>query len=228
MKKQLLFVCNFKIEIGTKKFSNLILCPNFCNIKDFLPLKNNTIDIGSQNVSEFEKGAHTGEISANMLKSIGLKYCIVGNSERKHFNFETLSQTNEKIKRLLENDIIPIICVGEEIVTRNSSLSQTDYAKKFVVSELKELLKDIDVNKVIVAYEPVWAIGSGQVPTNEHIENVLKEIKNFADIKTTLYGGSFNEKNFEDISQIDSVDGALIGGASLEPKKIVYMLKTLN
>lgn len=125
MKRNFLFACNFKMNIvalndykkamGNGKFNNVLLCPNFCDIEKFSALKqSNGVLIGAQNVSEYFDGAHTGEVSAQMLKNAGADFCIVGHSERKKFNIETLSQTNLKVSKLINAGITPIICVGEE------------------------------------------------------------------------------------------------------------------
>ena len=233
MKKNFLFACNFKMNSVELKdyqnamksgtFSNVLLCPNFCDIKEFCALKNsNSVLIGAQNVSEFESGAHTGEISALMIKNAGADFCIVGHSERKQNNFETLSQINNKIKRLIECGVTPIVCTGEDI------FKNAEFASKFVLSELNEMLNGVDISKVIVAYEPVWAIGSGKVPSTEHIETVIGAIKKYAGAEFVLYGGSFNESNFKEIVNIECVDGALIGGASLKPLNIVEMATRLS
>lgn len=236
--KKFLFACNFKMNsvsvkeykkaMGSDDYSNVILCPNFCDLYQFAKLKkSNKIFLGAQNVSEFDDGAHTGETSANMLKNASVDFCIVGHSERKKYNFEILSQINLKIKKLVEVGITPIVCVGEEL-NNNETVSQTEYAKRYVLMELNEVLKDIDISKVIVAYEPIWAIGTGKVADNQHIKQVVDAIKKYAGIEFVLYGGSFGEKNYEQIAKIDSVDGALIGGASLRPELICKMKKRLE
>lgn len=236
--KKFLFACNFKMNIvsvedyksamGNGDYSNVILCPNFCDLHQFAELKkSNKIFLGAQNVSEFDDGAYTGEISADMLKSALVDFCIVGHSERKKYNFETLSQTNLKIKKLMQVGITPIVCVGEEL-NNSETMSQTEYAKRYVLLELKEVLKDTDISKVIVAYEPIWAIGTGKVAGTEHIKEVIGAIKKYAGVEFVLYGGSFGENNFEQIAKIDSVDGALIGGASLKPELICKMKKKLE
>ena len=238
MKKRFLFVCNFKMNLVDVKlykkamqkedYSNVILCPNFCNLLQYCQLKKiNKIFLGAQNVSEFENGAHTGEVSAEMLKSCGVDFCIIGHSERKQNNFETLSQINAKAKRLIEHYITPIICVGEELY-EHDNMSQTEYAKRFVLTELNAILKDVDLDKVVIAYEPIWAIGTGKVATVEHIGDVVSCIKKYTTVKTVLYGGSFGENNFESIAEIECVDGALIGGASLKPELICKMKKVLE
>ena len=232
MNKKFLFVCNFKMNsldvmeyvkaIADESFNNLVLCPNFCDIKDYTILKRNGIMLGAQNVSEYSGGAYTGEVSASILKESSVDFCIVGHSERKKYMFETLSQTNQKVKRLIESGITPIICVGED------TYKGEEFASRFVLMELNEVLKDIDISKVIVAYEPIWAIGTGNVPTVKHIEFVISAIKKYAGVNMCLYGGSFGENNYKEISSIECIDGALIGGASLKPPVIIKMANDLN
>lgn len=233
MKRNFLFVCNFKMNIvslvsyqkviGNDRFSNIVLCPNFCDIEKFCALKQSSgIMIGAQNVSEYFNGAHTGEVSATMLKSAGADFCIVGHSERKQNNFETLSQTNLKVKSLINAGLTPIICVGEDL------LKDEEFATRYVLNELNQILQDVDISKVIVAYEPIWAIGTGKVPSTQHIKTVVSTIKQYTGIEFVLYGGSFNESNFGQIISIDCVDGALIGGASLKPDLIVNMVKKID
>ena len=215
-------VMEYVNAIGDDHIDNLVLCPNFCDIKDYVILKRNGVMLGAQNVSEFSGGAYTGEVSASMLKESGVDFCIVGHSERKKYMFETLSQTNQKAKRLLDAGITPIICVGEDIEKGD------DFAVRFVLMELNEVLKDIDNSKVVVAYEPIWAIGTGKVPSNSHIQNVISAIKKYTGVEVCLYGGSFGENNYKEISSLACVDGALIGGASLKPNLIVKIKKDLR
>jgi len=230
MKRKFLFVCNFKMNTVKKAeykkalqkdvYNNLVLCPNFCDLKEYSSFKkSNSVMLGAQNVSEYANGAHTGEVSASMLKNAGADFCIVGHSERKQNNYETLSQINLKIKMLIDNNITPIVCTGESVAR------DEEYAVRFVLSELNEMLKDVDLNKVIVAYEPIWAIGSGKVASVKHIKSVITTVKQYTGISFVLYGGSFNQSNYQDITDIDCVDGALIGGASLKPDVIVQMIQ---
>ena len=231
--KDFLFVCNFKMNsvpkelyeraLGQNQFENLILCPSACELKDYASLKNsNKVKLGAQDASRFAGGAHTGEISADMLKNCGVEFCIVGHSERKRFDFETLDITNQKILQLQNVGIVPIVCVGEDI------LKGEEFATRFVLAELAEVLKNANLSNLIVAYEPIWAIGSGKIPSASHINAVAEAIKKYCGIKTVLYGGSFGEQNFEEIAGIKSIDGALIGGASLKPQAVCKMILSLQ
>ena len=152
--KSFLLVCNLKMNFVDAKqykkamanddFANVVVCPNFCDLKDFSKLKkSNKIMLGAQNVCEFENGAHTGEVSAEMLSNCGVQFCIVGHSERIKYNIETLSQTNQKIKRLIANNITPIVCVGEDLFNRGvclpSDTKMTIEQQNRVIKIIKDL-----------------------------------------------------------------------------------------
>lgn len=240
MKKDFKFVCNFKMNtvkraeysraISKVNCSNLVLCPNFCDIKNFGGLtKKYGVSVGAQNVAEEVKGAWTGEVSAEMLANVGVKYCIVGHSERKLHFFEKMSQINKKAKQLLSYGITPIICVGEDIKKQTfNETVQTDFAKRYVESELQMILKGINAQMVIIAYEPIWAIGTGEQPSKNHISSVIHHIKKTSKCKTVLYGGSVKLSNCQELFSISNIDGLLIGGESLKPKNIAKMIDMAN
>jgi len=203
------------------KLDNVIICPSFLYINDY-----SEFNCGAQNVSIHDNGAYTGEVSAQQLKSMGVKYCIVGHSERRQYQKETDSEINQKIIKLLENDITPILCIGETL-----SDKQQDLSVQIVEKELTEDLKNLSptmVEKIIIAYEPIWAISSNQgLPiSNDDIIAMVNEIKRIisASYHTTnvkvLYGGSVSDKNIANLEEITSIDGYLIGGAST--KKEVF------
>lgn len=196
--------------------STLILCPTYLNI----PLVDGLL-LGSQNVSKTDDGAFTGEISARELKSYGVKYSIVGHSERREYQKETNEDIKEKIVRLIENDITPILCIGESKLERDNNTY-----KEVLIKELSILE---DVNKdIIIAYEPIWSIGTGVIPTNEEIIEVFKLIKSICPNDKVLYGGSANNDNIDTLKQIDLIDGYLLGGLSLKPDKLGEFLDKLN
>ena len=196
--------------------STLILCPTYLNI----PLVDGIL-LGSQNVSKTDDGAFTGEISARELKSYGVKYSIVGHSERREYQKETNEDIKEKIVRLIENDITPILCIGESKLERDNNTY-----KEVLIKELSILE---DVNKdIIIAYEPIWSIGTGVIPTNEEIIEVFKLIKFICPNDKVLYGGSANNDNIDTLKQIELIDGYLLGGLSLKPDKLGEFLDKLN
>ena len=194
----------------------LILCPTFLNIGLV-----DGILLGSQNVSKFDDGAYTGEISANELKSYNVKYSIVGHSERRSYQKETNEDIKGKLIKLIENDITPILCIGESKEERQNN------TYKEVLKEELSILEDIDKD-IIIAYEPIWSIGTGIIPTNEEIIEVFNFIKSICPNDKILYGGSANNDNIDTLKQIDLIDGYLLGGLSLKPDKLEEFLNKLN
>lgn len=204
--------------------NNIIICPSSIYIERF---KTTNFLLGSQNISNYPSGSSTGELSAEQLKSVGIKFAIVGHSERRQTQHETNEEINIKIKQLLKYDITPILCVGESKINRESKKY-----KEVILTEINEALNDLStdsVDKIIIAYEPIWSIGTGIIPTNEQIDEMSKYIKEIikkdynCDMKV-LYGGSVNDNNVGTLNKITSVDGYLIGGASTkieEFKKII-------
>lgn len=181
--------------------------------------------IGAQNLHQSEKGAFTGEISAEMLKEVGASAVIIGHSERRQFFAETNQTINEKIKTALANGFVVVFCVGETLEEREKGKT-----KIVLQRQITEGLEGIDrPQNVVVAYEPVWAIGTGKTATIKMIEETHTLIANetkklFNKNVPVLYGGSVNEKNFEAIVQANGVDGALVGGASLSAEKFAQMV----
>ena len=209
-----------KLSTITSKHT-IVLCPSSIYLSKFY-LKN--ILLGSQNVSSYFEGSYTGEVAASQLKNLGVSYCIVGHSERRKYQRESNQDINRKISMLLDNDIRPILCVGE-----NSNEKEFNLTLIKVINELKECLKDIDdVSKIIIAYEPLWAIGTGETPTKEEIDNVLKKIKEYYPKNIVVYGGSLNSKNIEDINKSTYVDGYLLGGLSLKTEELKEFIEKLD
>jgi len=179
---------------------------------------------GGQDVSKHEKGAYTGEISADMLVDVGAKYCIVGHSERREYHNESDSLINEKAKALLAKGITPIICVGESLEQREKDLTM-----EYIAYQVCAALSGIDgtqVRRCVIAYEPIWAIGTGKTATAEQAEEVCAAIRGVvrklygarsARAVSILYGGSMNAKNAAELLSMPDIDGGLIGGASLKP-----------
>ena len=190
---------------------------------------------GGQDVSKYEKGAYTGEVSAAQLADIVAKYCIVGHSERRQYHGEDDMLINAKVKALLEKGIIPIICVGESLEQR-----EMDLTMEYVAYQVKAALSGVDASQLrrcIIAYEPIWAIGTGKTATAEQAEEVCQGIRAVvrgiygarpARAVSILYGGSMNAKNaFELLAQPD-IDGGLIGGASLKPVDFSEIVKATD
>ena len=212
----------------------LIICPPFPYLEMGTDLTDDQkIGVGAQNVSDHSLGAYTGEVSALMLNSMDVEYCIVGHSERRKYFEESSALLKDKIERLLENDISPIFCCGEQLEERES-LKEYDVVKAQIFEALFHLNKD-EIQNVIIAYEPVWAIGTGLTATPEEAEqmhsfirNLLEEKfgKNIAENISILYGGSCNANNAREIFSKPNVDGGLIGGASLNANDFYKIYKS--
>ncbi len=198
-----------------KKNSLVVVFPS--NV--YLPMyEDNEVRLGSQNVSKYDLGSHTGEVCASQLKSLGVEYSIVGHSERRR-DGESDNDINEKIKRLVDSNIKIVLCVGETIDERKS-----DNFVDVVIGQIKRALEgiEIDYNNLIVAYEPIWAIGTGKVPTSFDIEKMAVAIKNTIPVKV-LYGGSVDDENIESVLS-SSIDGFLLGKSSLDVLKLKRMI----
>ena len=190
------------------------------------------VAVGGQDVSKYEKGAYTGEVSAAQLADIGAKYCIVGHSERRQYHGESDMLVNEKTKALLEKGITPIICVGESLEQR-----EMDLTMEYVAYQVKTALSGIDATALrhcVIAYEPIWAIGTGKTATAEQAQEVCEGIRAVirkiygarpARAVSILYGGSMNAKTAYELLAQPDIDGGLIGGASLKPVDFATIVK---
>ncbi len=213
---------------------DVVVCPPFTSLSTANKIiQNKKIGIGAQNIHQKDEGAYTGEISAPMIKSLNCKYVILGHSERRQYFLESNELINDKIKNALKNELTPILCVGETLEERESNIH------KIIVDEqvnlcLKDLSK-VDLNNVIIAYEPVWAIGTGKTATPEQanemhilIRKTLENIfgKETAENTRVLYGGSMNDKNSAELLAKPDIDGGLIGGASLKADSFIQIIKS--
>lgn len=186
-------------------------------------LKKGQTIIIAQDVSQNLEGSYTGQISCKQLKDYEINYAIVGHSEARKFLGCTDKIVNEKVKTCLANKITPIVCIGESLTQYNQK--QT---KQVLAKQLKVIFNNADATKCIIAYEPLWAIGSGKTPTLNEINNLCCFIKTFVKQTPVLYGGSVNENNALDIVTLKDVDGLLIGKTSLCPKAFTKILKEVN
>ena len=212
----------------------VLVCPEFINLHKVTLMADNTpILVGAQNCYSELKGAYTGEISPSMLKAVGCQYCIVGHSERRSIFKEKDNFINAKIKLLLKTDITPILCVGETLEQRQSG--NTFQILKEQLDGSLNGFENNDISKIVIAYEPVWAIGTGIAATTKEIEethNWLREYfttnhgESVSDQIYLLYGGSLTDKNAEETFAISNVNGGLIGGASLVAEKFVSIINT--
>ena len=210
----------------------VIICPPFTSLTEVSNLLSGTkIELGAQNMHFENKGAFTGEISADMLKSIGCKYVILGHSERRNIFGETDELINRKIKQALISELTPIFCMGETLAQREDGITN-DVIKKQISEGMKGLSEE-DVNKIIIAYEPIWAIGTGKTATPDQAQEVHKFIRsllreNFSENSSqnipVLYGGSVKPDNAEDLLAKEDIDGALVGGACLDVDSFISII----
>ena len=209
--------------------TQLIVCPPFPYLEMTTDYANDSyFMVGAQNVAAEEKGAYTGEVSAEMLESMEIDYCIVGHSERRGYYGETDKIVAAKVDRLLAHGLKPIVCVGEVLEEREAG-RQLDVVKRQVEEGLFHLTPE-QMKEVVIAYEPVWAIGTGKTATPEqaqeihaHIRSLLttKYGKELADEISILYGGSCKPSNAKELFACPDIDGGLIGGASLKAEDFV-------
>lgn len=217
------FINEIKDRINTDEV-DVIICPNFVSLdRVSTAIEDTKINLGAQNVYFEEKGAYTGETSVDMLIGVNVKYCIVGHSERRMLFNETDEIVNKKVKALLDKDINAIVCVGETLEERNSE-KMFEVVKKQLEGSLKDISKDQMKRNVTIAYEPIWAIGTGVTATALQAEQMCKFIRDtisemydevVADKVRIQYGGSVKPSNAAEILNKENIDGALVGGASL-------------
>lgn len=208
------------------------ICAPFTNLEALVEaFKDTKIMVGAQNVHFADEGAYTGEISVAMLEEIGVDFCIIGHSERRQYFGETDETCNLKLKKLFEGPIRPILCVGESLDERDA-----DKAFDIVKGQLEADLEGIDgdmIKKLVIAYEPIWAIGTGRTATPEQAEEMCAFIREtlialydeeVADEVIIQYGGSVKPANATEIMNQEEIDGALVGGASLKAKDFMEII----
>ena len=216
--------------------NEVILCVPYTVLFYALNFAQDTnIKIGAQNMHFEESGAYTGEVSAKMLKSIGVEYVIIGHSERRQYFNETDETVNKKIKAAFANELKPIVCVGETLEERESGKTVD-----IITTQTKlalEGLSDDQVKNTIIAYEPIWAIGTGKTATSEDANNSIKEIrkkieeiygKDVAECVIIQYGGSVKSVNAKELFTTSDIDGGLVGGASLKPEEFAKIVNYDN
>ncbi|NLV76139.1 MAG: triose-phosphate isomerase [Tissierellia bacterium] len=210
----------------------VVVCVPFTNLNDVKKaLEGTKIKLGAQNMHWEDSGAYTGEVSPLMLKEIGVDYCIIGHSERRQYFNETDETVNKKIKSALKHDIRPIVCVGETLEEREKSIE-----KEIVKNQVLKAFEDVNgehIKDIVIAYEPIWAIGTGKTASSDDANEMCgfireiigskygKEAKNSIRIQ---YGGSVKPNTIKDLMNKDEIDGALVGGASLNASDFVKLI----
>jgi triosephosphate isomerase len=217
-------------------YCDVVVCTPFTSLAAAVDVfKGTPIGVGAQNLSEHESGAYTGEVSGAPLSDIGAKYVIIGHSERREYYGETDDGVNKKISAALAKSLTPIVCVGESLKQRELGVTFD-----FVAVQVKSALYGIPAEsllRIVIAYEPIWAIGTGKTATPDDAQDVCAEIRDvvaglynekLSDGMSILYGGSMNEKNAHELLAMPDIDGGLVGGASLKPDKFAEIILAAN
>ncbi len=212
---------------------DIVICPAFTALSEVLEvIVDSNIQLGAQDVYWQDEGAFTGEVSPVMLKDIGCKFVIIGHSERRQYFGETNESVNSKIKAALKHNLTPIVCVGETLQERESGQT-LKVLDDHIENGLKNIT-DTDILKIVIAYEPVWAIGTGKTATSQQAQEAQKYIRDLlrkmynndvADTVRIQYGGSVKPDNITELMREPDVDGALVGGASLKVETFAEIVK---
>ena len=218
------------------KWCDTLICVPSCNITTAMKaFKDLRLSVGAENLHYEKSGAYTGEVSANMLKDLGVKYVIVGHSERRQYFCETDQIVNKKVHAALNAGMSPIICVGESLEQREAGITED-----LIAMQVKSALFEVSADKLrrcIIAYEPIWAIGTGKTATAQQAGEVCSAIRatlrdlygaRVARSVTIQYGGSMNPSNAAELLAQPDIDGGLIGGASLKPEQFVAIINAAN
>lgn len=234
--KSFLVVANLKMNLSAKQLipylnkinsyskNNLVICPTSIYIPYFLK---HSYKVGIQNIFYENEGSYTGEISPFQASSIGIEYAIVGHSNRRTLFHETDLEIHKKIMKCLENKLKVVVCIGETLEEKNM-MKTSNVLKKQIMMDLRGIQ---DLSNVYIAYEPVWAIGSKKVPSNQdikdtvnYIKELVMELNQYENVKV-LYGGSIDEENIELITKISNIDGILLGNSALNAEQLLTIMK---
>lgn len=207
---------------------NIVFCPSSIYIPYFLERK---YRVGIQNISLYDNGAYTGEVSVEQVKKMNINYVIVGHSERRKYFHESDYEINKKLLKVLDNDLIGILCIGENLEDKKQFNTNNVLREQMEVC-LNNVNKKYEDN-IIVAYEPRWSIGTGLIPTIDEINDIVNYIKNFIfdnyrmNVKV-IYGGSIDDNNIDLLNRISSLDGFMVGGACINTNKFLKIVNTIN
>ncbi|MBI5662967.1 MAG: triose-phosphate isomerase [Ignavibacterium album] len=234
LQQSIFLIEELKTKLQNKSLnSDIIICPPFTSLSEAKKLiEGSVIKLGAQNMFYEDSGAYTGEISASMLKSVGCEYVILGHSERRTIFGEKDEMINKKIRKALSQKLKPIFCVGETLEER-----EKDITEKVIKKQIEKGLIDVtpdEILDVIIAYEPVWAIGTGRTATPQQAQEVHHFIrkllanmysKDFANLITIQYGGSVKPENAKELLSQKDIDGALVGGACLKADSFIGIIE---
>jgi len=226
------FIYQVNTKVPAKEKVETILFVSPIYLRTLVKRQEDDLRIGAQNMHFAEEGAFTGEVSANMLTNIGTTHILIGHSERRQYFNETDESVNKKLKTAHAHELIPTVCVGESLETREAG--ETNAFVKNQVVKAFDGISETDALKTIIAYEPIWAIGTGRTATPKDANDTIKSIrsnlvelygKKVAEEIRILYGGSVNPKNIKDLLNESDIDGALVGGASLDPQSYLQLVE---
>lgn len=225
-----LFIANWKMMVGSldeakllikhihsNKEFDAVVCPSFIHINSL----SGKFDLGAQNCSPHESGAYTGEVSAKSLADLNVKYVIIGHSERRQYHHETDGTLCPKVTACHRHKMTAVVCIGEPV-----DVYEAQKTERYIQTQIEEIgLSKMGHNNTIIAYEPLWAIGTGKTPSVDEIDNTIKFIKKLTPQHKVLYGGSVNSGNIMDFYKLKSVDGFLVGGASAKEEELKKIFK---
>ncbi len=226
------FIYAVNVAVPEKELVESVICAPAIFLRDLVKREGEDLRIGAQTMHELDEGAYTGEISAPMLKAYGVDYVVLGHSERRAYYNETDESVNKKLIQAVKNELTPIVCVGESLEIREAGT--TDQVVKDQVVKAYLNVSSDQALKTVVAYEPIWAIGTGKTATPDQANDTIKAIRNVlkglygamvSDSIRILYGGSVKPNNVDELLAKSDIDGALVGGASLDPESFLTLVK---
>jgi len=225
------FIYSVNMKVPSTEFVDSVVCAQAPILRDLVKRQGENLKVGAQTMHYLDNGAYTGEVSAPLLENIGVTYVVLGHSERRAYYNETDSVVNKKIHQAFRYGLTPILCVGEELDVREAGTTD-DFVKAQVVAALKGLGTE-QIKELVIAYEPIWAIGTGKTATSEMANDTIKAIrqvvaglysKETAEAMRIQYGGSVKPANIAELLSMSDIDGALVGGASLDAESFLALV----
>lgn len=229
------FLYNVNVQVPNNEYVDTVICAQAPLLRDLVKRQGDYLRIGAQNMHESTEGAFTGEVSAALLQNIGISYVLIGHSERRQYFNETDDSVNQKLHQAFRYGLTAIACVGESLETREANETDT-----FVENQVKKALNALgseQVKALVIAYEPIWAIGTGVTATSQQAQDTIAMIRRViaslydtdtAQATRILYGGSVKPDNIDELLSMEDIDGALVGGASLSAKNFLKLVEAAN
>ena len=225
------FIYNVNMKVPSSGFVDSVVCAQSPILRDLVKRQGDNLRIGAQTMHYLDNGAYTGEVSAPLLEDIGVTYVVIGHSERRAYYNETDGSINKKVHQAFRYGLTPILCCGESLDIREAG-TQNEFVKAQIVADLKGLGTE-QIKKLVIAYEPIWAIGTGKTATSEMANDTIKAIRNVvkdlyneeaAEAVRIQYGGSVKPANVDELLSMSDIDGALVGGASLDAESFLTLV----